>query len=339
MSTVYTKIFPHLNFNYDFTKCIICMASNDEDNKDKKLTDEHIVPEFIGGQIVVKNVCKECNSTLGHLLEGPLAKNIYFKLYAYTNEIKGKKNKLTNPLAGEYSYKGIRFRYESDFSLYQLPVIDQQLTDDGAFTFKASIDKRDLKTIENDIFKAISRKAKKEGRVLREDKLRDDIKKILEDSKDNIKVLEQPEINISFSLDYDLMALLALKIVYELIAWLWGEEFISANQFNFMRLSLKGLKLHRKLKYINKDFYEILRQLLKENPYTSLKDTSYIDNIFGQNKTIVVFMGGGCSIRILNIWFNFLMPKALKNAFLIFTSDSRTGDFNFYREEIFLNHR
>ncbi|WP_213067862.1 hypothetical protein, partial [Acinetobacter baumannii] len=82
-----------------------------------------------------------------------------------------------------------------------------------------------------------------------------------------------------------------LKIVYELIAWLWGEEFISANQFNFMRLSLKGLKLHRKLKYINKDFYEILRQLLKENPYTSLKDTSYIDNIFGQNKTIVVFMG------------------------------------------------
>lgn len=68
MNINYKSIFPPLELHYDFTKCIICMASNDENNKNKKLTDEHIVPEFIGGQIVVKNVCKECNSTLGHSL-------------------------------------------------------------------------------------------------------------------------------------------------------------------------------------------------------------------------------------------------------------------------------
>ena len=339
MNTIYRGLFSNVVIHNDFTKCIICLSPHDETDNDKILTDEHIVPEFIGGKIVVKNVCKECNSTLGHSLEGPLSKNIYFRMYGYNNGIKGKKNKLTNPLSGLYTYQGVRFRFEDDFTLYQLPVIDPQLTADGGFKLGVSIDKKDLKTIESEIFKAVSRKIKKSGRILKEDKLREDIKKVIETSKDNVQVLNQPEINVSFSLDYDQIALLALKIIYELVAWTSGEDFISSNEFDLIRLSLRKLKLNKKIKYRNDDFYKIFKKLNDENPYHKIEDFSFIDEVFKNNRTIVFFISGGCSVRLLNIWFNFLMPQALKNAFLIFTSDSKTGDFNFYGEEIFFSHK
>ncbi len=338
MNILYRGLFSNVVTHNHFKKCIICFAPHDDTSKDKILTDEHIVPEFIGGRIVVKNVCKECNSTLGYSLEGPLSNNIYFKLYAYNNGIKGKKHKLTNPLAGLYTYHGVRFRFEEDFTLYQLPVIDSQPTEDGGFKLGVSIDKKDLKTIEKDIFKAVSRKLKKSGRILKEDKLKEDIRKVIDNSKDNIQVLNQPEIKVTFSLDYDQIGLLALKIIYELVAWLNGEDFISSNEFNLMRLSLKKLKLHKKFKYVNKNFFKIFKELLEINPYHKIKDYSYINSVFSDNKTIVLFMSGFCSVRLLNIWFSFMMPKALKNAFLIFTSDSKTGDFNFYGEDIFLSN-
>lgn len=91
MNINYRSIFGEPKPYIEFTKCIICLNPEDGSNPSRKLTNEHIVPEFIGGKIVVNNVCKECNSTLGHTLEGPLSNNIYFKLYAYFNEIKGKK--------------------------------------------------------------------------------------------------------------------------------------------------------------------------------------------------------------------------------------------------------
>lgn len=35
--------------------CIFCQ-------KDCQATDEHIVPEFAGGSLTIKEVCKDCNS-------------------------------------------------------------------------------------------------------------------------------------------------------------------------------------------------------------------------------------------------------------------------------------
>ncbi|MDH1690796.1 HNH endonuclease [Acinetobacter junii] len=336
MNLNYRSLFGKQKPHTEFTKCIICLDPHDESNPNKRLTGEHIVPEFIGGKIEVKNVCKDCNSKLGHELEGPLSNNIFFKLYTYSNNIKGKKGKLINPLSGEYTYNGVRFRYENDFSLYQLPVINPQPTPEGGFKLGVSIDKRDLRTIENDVFKTISRKIKKSGRALKEDKLKKDIKRVIEDSKNNIKVISQPEIKVSFSLDFDQIGILAIKMIYELVAWLSGEDFISCNEFNFMRISLRKIKLHSKLKYNNDDFYKIFRSLLEENPYYDTKNISKIDEIFSKNKTIIIFINGGCYVRVLSLWYNFIMPKALKDAFLIFTSDSKTGDFKFYREDIFL---
>lgn len=52
--------------------CIICIGENPI-TEDNPLTDEHIIPEFIGGSLVKKNVCKTCNSKMGTGFEGALA--------------------------------------------------------------------------------------------------------------------------------------------------------------------------------------------------------------------------------------------------------------------------
>lgn len=39
--------------------CIICHQDNQE------LSDEHVIPEAIGGYYHIYNVCKDCNSKLG----------------------------------------------------------------------------------------------------------------------------------------------------------------------------------------------------------------------------------------------------------------------------------
>lgn len=321
----------------EFTTCIICLQPPNGDRYLSQLTDEHIVSEFLGGSIIVKNVCKECNDRLGHRLEGPLSKNIYFKLYAHSNEIKGKKDKLANPLSGEYLSGGKRFRFEPDFSLYQLPVIEHQLTSDGCFKINASIDIKDIDKIEHDIFKTISRKLKNSGKTLKVDKLKNDIKQIVEVNKNNINVINQPEIDVSFSLDFNEVALLALKISYELLAWITGEDFISSSEFDNFRSSLKSISLHNEIRYVMHNFHETFIQLINENPYFKVKDFSRINSIFEKNKTLVIFMSGACFVRIANLWINFKMPESLKNMFLFFSSDSKTGAYSFYREDnIFL---
>lgn len=325
-----------MNFYNKFKKCIICLQPPTDNLPLSKLTDEHIVSEFLGGNIIVKNVCKECNDRLGHRLEGPLSKNKYFKLYAYSNEIKGKKAKLTNPLSGEYLSSGKRFRFENDYSLYQLPIIKHQQTSDGGLKIEASLDISDIDRIEHDIFKTISRQLKNNGKTLKEDKLKKDIKKIIEGrKKNNISIINQPEIDVSFSLDFNAVALLALKISYELLAWIAGEDFILSSEFDNFRSSLKSILLHDELKYVMHNFHETFVALVKENPYFKVKDFSHINSIFAKNKTLVIFMSGACSVRVANLWINFKIPDSLKNMFLIFSSDSKTGIYNFYREEIF----
>lgn len=43
-------------------KCILCLG-------EKLLTDEHVIPEAIGGRLVVKFLCKSCNDRLGHAVD------------------------------------------------------------------------------------------------------------------------------------------------------------------------------------------------------------------------------------------------------------------------------
>ena len=66
------------------SKNIICIFCT----KESQATDEHVIPEFSGGSLVIKEVCKACNDKMGSDFEGPLANSIFLGLHALITEYK-----------------------------------------------------------------------------------------------------------------------------------------------------------------------------------------------------------------------------------------------------------
>ena len=75
--------------------CIICR----NDNQD--LSDEHVIPEAIGGYYHIYCVCKDCNSKLGKNVDKLLMDHWFIKAARYEKGLKGYSGKIPNPLIGE----------------------------------------------------------------------------------------------------------------------------------------------------------------------------------------------------------------------------------------------
>jgi len=88
---------------------IICLYCDTEKETDKYSL-EHIFPDALGGSLFsevfkTKNVCRDCNSTLGLFADGPFIKNIFSKndgSKAYLSYVD-----LTKPAAMPLKYMGI----------------------------------------------------------------------------------------------------------------------------------------------------------------------------------------------------------------------------------------
>lgn len=314
-----------------FDKCIICLQPPNELDEYSKLTEEHIVSEFIGGKLKVTNVCKYCNDRMGSELEGPLSKNLLFRFYRYNNKIKGKKGELFNPLMGEYKYKGLKLIFMHDFSIRIQHKFDITKNDDGGISYRASVDVSDINEIPKSILKTISRDAKKTGKTIDKNLIAKEMDKILKNAQEKIVLVENPEVDIEFSIDLDLMALLAIKIAYELIA-LKFSEIVFNEEFSKFRKSLYECKLDPNITYTENDIYNWFTNNLSSIPFFPEENISKVNELFKRNKTLVFFLRGNCSVRIINFWFNFDLPKSFSNVFLVFSSDSKTGEHKIYTD-------
>jgi len=75
--------------------CIICHADNVE------LSDEHVIPDAIGGYIHCYRVCKDCNSRLGDHVDNQLLNHYLIKGLRHVHQLKGKTNFIPHPLVGD----------------------------------------------------------------------------------------------------------------------------------------------------------------------------------------------------------------------------------------------
>lgn len=75
--------------------CIICHQDNVE------LSDEHVIPDAIGGYIHCYKVCKKCNSHLGENVDSHLLNHYLIKGARHVHKLKGKKGAIPNPLTGD----------------------------------------------------------------------------------------------------------------------------------------------------------------------------------------------------------------------------------------------
>jgi len=75
--------------------CIICHQD------DVELSDEHVIPDAIGGYIHCFKVCKDCNSHLGENVDSHLLKHFLIIGSRHVHKLKGKKGAIPNPLTGD----------------------------------------------------------------------------------------------------------------------------------------------------------------------------------------------------------------------------------------------
>lgn len=75
--------------------CIICHQDNVE------LSDEHVIPDSIGGYIHCYKVCKDCNSHLGDHVDKLLLDHYLIKGARHIHKLKGKTGAIPNPLTGD----------------------------------------------------------------------------------------------------------------------------------------------------------------------------------------------------------------------------------------------
>lgn len=75
--------------------CIICREYG------KDLTDEHVIPDAIGGVYHIYNVCKDCNSKLGDTIDNNLINHWLTQGFRHIYKIGGKRKMIPNPLIGQ----------------------------------------------------------------------------------------------------------------------------------------------------------------------------------------------------------------------------------------------
>lgn len=115
-----------------------------------ELSDEHVIPDAIGGYYHIYNVCKECNSMLGDSVDIHLLKHWVTNAARHAKGLAGKTGKIPNPLTGEGIMEdGSKVRVEESRDGKIVPHIlpNAPVISEDARSFSFCVDEKDRKLI------------------------------------------------------------------------------------------------------------------------------------------------------------------------------------------------
>ncbi|WP_301271060.1 HNH endonuclease [Halomonas sp. Y3] len=148
--------------------CIICR----EDKED--MSDEHVIPDSLGGFYHIFNVCKTCNSKMGEKVDSHLVNHKLTDLYRFAQELEGKSGSLPNPFAGTFVEEGnpevkarVEVNKEGKLEVLYHPVI--KLKEDAGVvqSIEIAVDSKDEGKIDGILNKIIKRKGISESAIVK----------------------------------------------------------------------------------------------------------------------------------------------------------------------------
>lgn len=263
--------------------CILC-------RNERELTEEHIVPDCIGGTLKPKLLCKDCNSFLGSTIDGPFSNTVLVQLPRQSLQIPGKSGKVPNAFTnfGSATHDGreLSIRLDEQFKPYVKPVITEQGTDQG-LEISITIDKEDEGDIESILRKKITRYYQSLG--MPEDEIQSKVTQAVQDAmKAAVAVSHQPTIEYSFSIDINVLFLESIKIAYEIAALEFGEKYVTSSP---VAETLRGALRHQRRDGILGGFgmdLEPLKAVLpgQDAHYVLLIHNTCIVSIFGVSSVV-----------------------------------------------------
>lgn len=129
------------------------------------MSDEHVIPDSLGGCYHIFNVCKTCNSRMGEKVDSPLVNHKLTELYRFAEEIEGKSGTVPNPFSGIFMEEGnpeikarVNVNNEGKLEVLYHPVI--KLKEDAGVvqSIEIAVDSKDEGNIDEILQKIIKRK-------------------------------------------------------------------------------------------------------------------------------------------------------------------------------------
>lgn len=218
--------------------CIICHSDNVDSS------DEHVIPEALGGTYHIYNVCKSCNSKIGTAVDIKLVDHILMKICRENNNLTGKTGKLPSFLCEQIVHPKtdentkMKFYYDEEQNLKLKFITSEQsnLKDDGTGTFSITVDDSE----KNKLDEIINKKRVKLG------------KKGLHLNISEPKSHSQKGIEVQGSLSVDLekFKIGLLKIAYESLCDLCPDYEKDADAKEIASI-LKNVQYDKVIKYAN----------------------------------------------------------------------------------------
>ena len=207
-------------------KCIFCKKEISE----SETSVEHIIPKFLGGNQVIINVCKKCNSQIGHDFEGELSNNTLIKFIQSFYHMKNRhSNRFIVPnLKLKYS-ENMYIKSDSEGHLFMYN--NSKISDDNDQNISLEFDQTDSEEkIKNTINKKVSRLNKKNNRENLGYTITKNKKRIVQGIPEKTKL----------SIPNSLLIKLNLKIAYEFACICIGEEYLEDSLGDSIRMFVKS---------------------------------------------------------------------------------------------------
>lgn len=203
--------------------CIFCMEK-------KELTEEHVVPDCLGGGLTADILCKSCNEFAGSKIDGPFANTLLVQMPRMTYQVPGKSGFIPNPFGtvAEITNGGqSKARLTDKFEPYLIPEVKSSEEGDG-LRFTISVDKKDEKNLEQILKKKISRAVKDKWPDMHEVEAKAFLDKALAETMAAATTRSSnPELKYSFEIDMNDIPLEFIKIAYEMAFLKHGMDYIN----------------------------------------------------------------------------------------------------------------
>lgn len=255
--------------------CMICRKDNVE------LSDEHIIPDAIGGAMHSYQVCKKCNSMLGQEIDPLLTNHKLIELIRFSKRIKGKTGKIPNPLGGnltgEDDAKYLVLDNDGKLNPCLIPDVSVDVSNGQV---KLVLDARDKPKAQSMLDKICDRNGWQKHQLTEQE---------LE-----IKTAPLPKFSIPIAIDLQQFKLPLLKIAYEFCV-----ETISGYIDDPLAVIISSV-------IYNKNFDEMKKLAMVgngfTNPFEKIFD-QFIDNQNGNRHVIIVMNIDNslyCSVSVFN---------------------------------------
>lgn len=180
-------------------------------------------PEAVGGTVIIRSVCKACNSRLGHSVDVTITDHMLVAMKRMQFGLAGKTGKVPNPLASgvladDPDHK-VQLRPDptkvGGTDIYTQPFLKKTMTGPKEGQITVRIDARDRKHLRAMLNKSLVRAG---ARPLSEEEV--------DALKQDVVRTEQPEISVPMSFDVSRFRQGLMKIVYELACVWLGDAYL-----------------------------------------------------------------------------------------------------------------